>query len=176
MAAGNDSNKIFDYPYLSTSEERLAPERLDLEARDEWKKIPIYEPRYHPVGPIEAASSKKPLLDTVRRFQYMREAKIRDYSYIDTLEQFRVYLPILKEELQGWRGFAPDQDNGRVHARNLLMDAYREAKRLGVLFYFCEDGEVLDFESQLETKCFMLMLPEVTDEEAKDLRLNSCFQ
>ena len=207
IAAGNDSNKIFDYPYLAPSEEPSTSERLDLEARDEWKKNPIYELHYHPVGLIEAASSEKPLLDTIKRFQYLREAKIKDYRYIDTPEQFREYLPILKGELQGWRGFVLDQDNGWIHARNSLIDAYKEAKRLGVQFYFGEDGEIVDveygknevvsiiaksgkkytgekyvmtlgasavkilnFESQLEAKCFTLVHIKVTDEEAKDFK------
>lgn len=207
IAAGNDSNKIFDYEYIAPEEKPTTGERLALEAKDLWQKDPVFKEYYHPVGFIVAASSEKPLQSTEERFKELKEKGYKDYEFLDSPDQFRKHLPVLEGELPNWRGYVLDKDNGWLHARNALISAYEEAKKLGVKFVFGEDGEVVGFDSdgelitgiksksgkvfksekyvltaganavsvlnfnqQLEGKCFTLAHIKVSDEEASKFK------
>ncbi|CDK25295.1 unnamed protein product [Kuraishia capsulata CBS 1993] len=144
IAAGNDSNKIFDYDVHAPDEQISPGLRIRLEARDQWKADPIYSPFYHPVGFIFAACSEKILKKETEKIRKLIDKGIVDYEYLDSPEKFSKHIPVLKGELPGWKGYKLNKDDGWLHARNSLKSAYEECKRLGVKFTFGEDGNILD--------------------------------
>lgn len=144
IAAGNDSNKIFDYNYIGPDEEPSPSERLDLEAGEAWKNDPVFKDHYHPVGLIMSSCSEEPLRSESERYLDLKRKGHRDYEYLDTPEKFRKHIPVLTGDLPRWRGYLLDKDNGWLHARNSLISAYKECLRLGVKFVFGADGEIVD--------------------------------
>lgn len=143
IAAGNDSNKIFDYLVVADDETPLTSQRLALEARDAWTSDEVYLPHFHPVGIIIAACSHEPLADLASRVAELKNKGVRNYRSVDA-DGIRKAVPVLDGPLEDWRGYVLDNDNGWLHERNALISAYHEARRLGVVFVFGADGDIVE--------------------------------
>ncbi|CDK26269.1 unnamed protein product [Kuraishia capsulata CBS 1993] len=142
IAAGNDSNKMVEYEYYAPEETPHPGDRMRLESLELWKTDPIFNPHYHPVGFIYAASSKATLDEKTERVQHLLKHEYRDYEYLDTPEKFKKHIPVLTGDLPGWRGYFLNQDDGWLEARNAFVSTFRECKRLGVKFTFGADGDI----------------------------------
>lgn len=144
IAAGNDSNKIMDYPYIAPDETPTTDERLTLEALEAWKTDVVFKPHFHQVGFIVCACKDEPLTADTERVKYLREKGLKQYEFLSKPEEFRKHLPVLTGDLPDWKGYVLDEDNGWVHARDALKSAFAECERLGVKFVFGDDGEIIE--------------------------------
>lgn len=98
-----------------------------------WLHDPVFKSHYHETGFIAAASS---LANITKLQQQVQEDKKSDFNYLSTPEDFRKAMPegVLTGDFPGWWGWEKKTGAGWVHARNTLISAAAEAKRLGVTF------------------------------------------
>lgn len=117
-----------------------------------FREDPVFRPHFHETGNIIAAFSPGGL-KAIRG----RHREGFDVVELNTPEDFRKTMPpgILTGPLPGWKGFWRKNGAGWVHARNALVSAITEAKRLGVTFV----------GGQLEGKVVRLLY----DSEGKDV-------
>lgn len=147
IAAGNDSNKIFDYNYVAPDENASVSDRLAFEAKELWENDPVFKDHFHRVGFIFASSSEEPIKDTNERCKYLNDKKLRSYEFLNSPADFKKHLPVLTGDLPNWRGVVLENDMGWLHARNSLISAFGECKKLGVKFVFGDEGEIIDVET-----------------------------
>lgn len=97
-----------------------------------FQEDPVFKPHFHDVGYVIAAFSPDGLQSIERR---NRENGI-DIIELDDPEDFRKTMPpgVLTGPMPGWKGYWRKKEAGWVHARNALLSAVTEAKRLGVNF------------------------------------------
>ncbi|KAA8650794.1 hypothetical protein EYZ11_011460 [Aspergillus tanneri] len=133
ISAGNDVNKIISSgQYSNRKDEIEINEILAEQAFNGWKNDPLFQPYYHDTGLLMSASSPAGLQRLGIR---VRPEKDPDVVEVSKPEQFRQLAPqVLKGEFSGWKGYHIRSGAGWAHARNSLLAAIGEAKRLGVQF------------------------------------------
>jgi glycine/D-amino acid oxidase-like deaminating enzyme len=96
-----------------------------------YQNDPVFQPHFRDVGYIISAISPDGLKHIQRRDRGGAELVDLDHP-----EDFRQTMPpgILTGPLTGWKGYWRRKGAGWVHARNALISAITEAKRLGVTF------------------------------------------
>ncbi|KAJ9659260.1 hypothetical protein H2201_007410 [Coniosporium apollinis] len=137
ISAGNDVNKIItarSSSFADDSDDEAYVARKLLEASMEgWLHDPVFKSHYHETGFIAAASSPA---NIAKLQQQAQGDKMSKFKYLDTPEDFRKTMPegVLTGDFPNWHGWHKKTGAGWVHARDALISAAAEAKRLGVTF------------------------------------------
>lgn len=134
ISAGNDVNKIAEI--TSFSDENGDPElsaKLFGNAAKGWYEDPIFKPHFHETGVVMAASTPETQQKLLGR---VSPALMKDAVMLESAEDFRRTMPngVLTGEFPNYRGFWKKSGTGWIHARNALLAAAKEAKRLGAEF------------------------------------------
>ncbi|KAL4947134.1 FAD dependent oxidoreductase [Aspergillus filifer] len=136
IAAGNDVNKIVEHKDLKpgiTDPQSIAFSTFSRAALKGWKSDPVFSPYFHETGFIIAAD-KPDLINAIKEHEV--DVHDADYVPLETAEDFRRTMPdgILTGEFEGWKGWISRKDAGWVQARDAIVSAHNEARRLGIVF------------------------------------------
>ncbi|KAL4967691.1 NAD(P)/FAD-dependent oxidoreductase [Aspergillus stella-maris] len=136
VAAGNDVNKIVEHKELKagiTDPQSIAFSTFSGAAIKGWKEDPLFSPYFYETGFIIAAD-KPELIQAIKEHEV--DVHDADYEPLQTAEDFRRIMPegVLTGEFKGWKGWISRKDAGWAHARNAIVAAFNEARRLGVVF------------------------------------------
>nr|XP_001400033.2 fructosyl amine:oxygen oxidoreductase [Aspergillus niger CBS 513.88] len=133
ISAGNDVNKIVSFSESDPPAEddpNFVNKTFFAALTRGFQHDPVFKPHFHNVGNITSAFSPGGLKHIGRR------DRGGDVVELNDPEDFRKAFPsgILTGPLPGWKGYWKKTGAGWVHARNALVSAITEAKRLGVTF------------------------------------------
>ncbi|RJE18033.1 fructosyl amine oxygen oxidoreductase [Aspergillus sclerotialis] len=136
IAAGNDINKIMEHNELKDSESDpvgIAFETCTRAALNGWKTDPVFTPYFHEFGYIVAGHTPE-LIDHINKSEIASSKT--DYVKLENAQDFRNTMPdgVLTGDFPGWKGWFHRSGAGWIHAKNAMLSAYTEAKRLGVNF------------------------------------------
>ncbi|PYH92482.1 fructosyl amine: oxygen oxidoreductase [Aspergillus ellipticus CBS 707.79] len=122
ISAGNDVNKIISSGQYSNRKDEI----------EGWKNDPLFQPYYHNVGLLMSASTPAGLGRLGVRVRPEGDTNLVEMS---RPEQLRALAPaVLEGDFPGWKGYFLRSGAGWAHARNALVAAAEEAKKLGVKF------------------------------------------
>ena len=115
------------------SHETYVSRSLLAAATQGWIHDPVFKPYYHDTGYVIAADSEAAIAQIDARRERPQNS---DIISLTSPEDFRNTMPegILTGDFPGWQGFFKKTGAGWVHARNAMVSAATEAKRLGVAF------------------------------------------
>ncbi|OJJ48699.1 hypothetical protein ASPZODRAFT_1658842 [Penicilliopsis zonata CBS 506.65] len=136
IAAGNDVNKIMEHKEPIESEtdpHTIAFATCTRAALKGWTTDPVFQPYFHATGFIYSGHTRELI-------EYIRENEVdpynADFEKLETAEDFRKTMPdgVLTGDFPGWKGWLNKSNAGWIHAQKAMVSAFKEAKRLGVMF------------------------------------------